>query len=152
MNIQFVGTYFAKLDDKSRLVFPSNLKSAADGSGEGGKQRFVVNKHPYRCCLEIYTFEEWEKKSETLKAGLNFYNREDNIIWEHHMRGLAVVEPDEKMGRIQIPKYLLEQIEVRKDVVFVGSYFKIDVWAKEHHVNDKLPDEEFIKLMEKRLG
>jgi len=64
----------------------------------------------------------------------------------------AVVEPDEKLGRISIPKRLLEQIGVEREVVFAGNDHKIEIWAKENFQNTKLPESDYLALAEKILG
>ena len=151
MSIKFVGEHIAKLDDKGRLVFPSPLKSLAESEG-AGRLRFVLKKHLFRRCLEMYAYDEWERESESVKARLNLFNREHDSFWQQYMRDRAIVEPDEKVGRIQIPKNLLEMIDVRKEVVFAGNDHKIEVWAKEHYFDNKLSETEYIALAEKILG
>ena len=37
----FIGTYFSKVDDEGRLVFPAPLKAAIPA---GGDMRFVIKK------------------------------------------------------------------------------------------------------------
>ena len=68
------------------------------------------------------------------------------------MRDRAIVEPDEKLGRISIPKRLLEQIGVDKEVVFSGNDHKIEVWAKEEFEKVRLPENDYTALTEKILG
>ena len=64
------------------------------------------------------------------------------------MRDRAVVEPDSKIGRISSPKKLLEAIGVNKEVVFAGSDFKIEIWAREKYSETVISGEEFIALAE----
>lgn len=47
------------------------------------------------------------------------------------MNGRAVVEPDAKFGRINIPGQMLEEIGVNKEVLFIGCDHKVELWAKE---------------------
>lgn len=145
----FVGEYRAKLDDKGRLILPSALKNIAE---EAGESLFIVRKDLYSDCLELYLNSEWEKELSNLKSKLNFYNREDSNLWRKYMKKTAYVTPDEKLGRINIPNYLLEEIGVVKEVVFFGSVFKIEIWSKERWDSDNTSDEETATLIEKRLG
>ena len=149
--MMFIGEHTAKLDDKGRLVFPSPLKALSE-SGRAGKLSFVLKKNLFRGCLEMYTKEEWERQSEAVKARLNFFNRKHDIFWDNYNRDTAPVEPDEKMGRITIPKRLLEMIDVNKEVVFAGNGFKIEVWAKERYSDTQLSESEFTALAEEILG
>ena len=151
MSIKFVGEHIAKLDDKGRLVFPSQLKALAESAG-ADKLRFVVKPASYRQCLEMLTYEEWVKESERVLANINTYEEEGDAIWQFYTDNTAIVEPDEKTGRIQIPKYMLDKIEVNKEVVFVGRYHKIELTAKERYPAKKLSQEEGIKLLTKKMS
>jgi len=125
--IKFIGEYRAKVDDKGRLVFPSAFKAVMGD----GPLSFVVKKDPFEPCLSIYTGAEWERMSEELRTKLNSYNPEHNKLQRAIMGNRALIEPDPKLGRVAIPKALLEMIQVKKDVVFKGLDWKIELWAAE---------------------
>lgn len=146
--IKFIGEYTVKVDDKGRLILPSSFKSVISVDD----LRLVVKKDLFSNCLEMFTYEEWAKESEKVKSRLNFFNREHSQFWREYMRDRAVVEPDEKLGRISIPKRLLEQIGVEREVVFAGNDHKIEIWAKENFQNTKLPESDYLALAEKILG
>ena len=141
--VKFIGEYSGKIDDKGRMIFPSAFKNLLSDEGD---MRFVVKKDIYEDCLEMYTFSEWERQSEVLKSKLNFLNRDHSAFWRKYMRDRAVVEPDSKLGRISIPKRLLESIGAEKEVVFSGSDHKIEIWAKEKFGTSGISNEEFISL------
>ena len=146
---EFIGYYKAKVDDKGRLIFPSAFKAAL---GEGADMRFVVKKSLFSPCLEMYAFSQWEAESEAVKARLNFFNKEHALFWREYMRGTAVVEPDGKLGRVLIPKELLAQANISKEVVFAGSNHIIELWDKESYESSALESSEFVALAEKILG
>ena len=100
---KFIGEYSVKIDDKGRMIFPSAFKSVFPADE---KLSFVVKKDLYENCLEMYTYKEWEEESNAVKARLNFFNKEHAEFWREYMRDRAFVEPDEKLGRITIPKKL----------------------------------------------
>ncbi len=141
--ITFIGEYTAKIDDKGRLVFPSPFKSLMPADGD---QRFVIKKDIFEDCLEMYAFEEWEHQSEEVKSKLNFFNRSHAAFWREYTRDRAIVEPDAKLGRLSIPRKLLESIGVTKEVVFSGSDYKIEIWAKEKYEASALSNEEFLNV------
>lgn len=147
---KFIGEYNAKVDDRGRLIFPSAFKRTMEGS----PLRFVVKKSLFSECLEMYTYEQWEKDSDEVKSRLNFFNREHAAFWREYMRDSAVIEPDEKLGRITIPKSLMEAMGVPqvKEVVFSGSNHLIEIWAKEKYEAQKMTSQEFVSLAEKILG
>ena len=142
---KFIGEYTVKLDDKGRLVLPSAFKNAV-ASGE--ELKFVVKKDIFSDCLEMYTFAEWERQSEEVKSRLNFFNQKHAAFWREYTRNRAIVEPDSKIGRISIPKKMLEAIGVNREVVFTGNDFKIEVWAKERYDESGISGEEFISIAE----
>lgn len=124
---KFIGEYRAKVDDKGRLVFPSAFKAVLKDE----PLRFVVKKDPFDLCLSIYTDSEWERMSEEIKSRLNFFKPEHNRLWRVFMSNRALIEPDPKLGRVAIPKALLDLIQVKKEVVFKGLDHKIELWATE---------------------
>ncbi len=147
--VKFIGEYTTKIDDKGRVVFPSSLKSML-GSDED--QRFVIKKDLFFNCLEMYTYQEWIRQSEEVKSRLNFFKKEHALFWREYMRDRALVEPDEKLGRISIPKRLLDEIGVRKELLFAGNDHKIEIWAKESYDQERLPGGDYSELAEKILG
>lgn len=150
--IKFIGEYTAKVDDKGRVVFPSALKAQMqsccpeNGETQAQDMRFVVKKDLWEPCLEMYTFAEWERQSEEIKSKINFLNRSEAAFWREYSRGRAIVEPEEKLGRMSIPKTLLESIGAGKELVFCGSDHKIEIWSKEQYAQSMLSQEEFIQL------
>ena len=146
--IKFVGEYKARTDDKGRLVFPSAFKALMSSEGE---VRLVVKKNLFAPCLD-YTYEEWERESEEIKSRLNFFNREHAALWRGYMSGRALVEPDGKIGRISIPRQMLDSIGVDREVIFAGNDHKIELWARERLEESRISEEEFTALAEKILG
>ena len=141
--ITFIGEYSAKLDDKCMVVCPAPFKSLMPSDGD---MRFVIKKDIFEDCLEMYTFEEWERQSQEVKSKLNFFNRSHASFWREYMRDRAIVEPDSKLGRISIPRKLLESIGVTKEIVFSGSDYKIEIWAKEKYEASAISNEEFLNI------
>lgn len=146
--IKFIGEYSAKVDDKGRVVFPSGLKSQLPDSGHTGDCRFVVKKDLFEPCLEMYTFAEWERQSEELKSKINFLNRNEAAFWREYTRHRSIVEPEAKLGRMSIPKTLLESIGAGKELVFCGNDHKIEIWSREAYEKSALSQETFISLAE----
>lgn len=141
----FIGEYTSKLDDRGRLVLPSQLKACVP---DDEVLDFVVKKSIYSPCLEMYTLSAWEEESNLLKSRLNFLNPEHAAFWREYMRDRDVVSPDAKFGRISISRNLLDAIGVDKEVVFFGIDFKIEIWAKEIFLSSRLSNEKYIAIAE----
>ena len=141
--VTFIGKYSSKVDDKGRLVFPAALKNAVP---EGAEMRFVVKKSLYSDCLDMYSWEEWQKESDKVRESLDFFNPDHELFWREYMRDCVCVEPDAKLGRITIPRYLLDAIGVNKEVTFSGINFKIEIWAQEKYEAARLGRESFVAI------
>ena len=150
INVMFIGEHIAKLDDKGRLVFPAPLKAQAESEKEG-KLIFIMQKNRFEKCIDMLTEKEWKQQCDEAAKRLNRHDPDHARLWRALMQDTAIVEPDEKMGRIQIPKTMLEKIDVCKEVVFAGNGYKIEVWAKEHHPGGKVSEKDFVVLSKKYL-
>lgn len=146
---KFIGEYSVKIDDKGRMIFPSAFKSVFSPDE---KMALVVKKDLFENCLEMYTYSQWEIESNEVKQRLNFFKKEHANFWREYMRDRAVVEPDEKLGRITIPKKILESIGAEKEMIFVGNDHKIEIWAKELYNKKQMESEDFIALAQSILG
>ncbi len=140
----FIGTYRSKVDDKGRIVFPAPFKGAVP---PGSDMRFVVKKSIYSDCLDMYAYEMWEKESEKILESLDTtLNPQHELFWREYMRDCVVVEPDPKLGRISIPGYLLNAIGVQKEVAFLGTNFKIEIWSGEKFESARVSREEYVAI------
>ena len=141
--VTFIGKYTSKVDDRGRLVFPAPFKSAVP---PGSDLRFVIKKSLYDNCLEMWSYAEWERESEKIREGLDFFNPEHVTFWRQYMRDCDIVEPDARLGRISISRYLLDAIGVNKEVVFFGINFKIEIWAKENFEASEISKEDYVAI------
>jgi len=142
--VKFIGEYNVKVDDKGRVIFPAAFKGIMPSDGD---MRFVVRKDIFEDCLEMYTVAEWERQSELVRSRLNItFNEKHAKFWRAYMHNSAIVEPDAKLGRLSIPKKLLELIGVTKEVVFSGNDHKIEIWAKEKFESSIISNEEFVSI------
>lgn len=141
--VTFIGKYTSKVDDRGRLVFPAPFKGAVP---PGSDLRFVIKKSLYDNCLEMWSYAEWERESEKIREGLDFFNPEHVTFWRQYMRDCDIVEPDAKFGRISISRYLLDAIGVKKEAVFFGINFKIEIWAKENFEGSEISKEDYVAI------
>ena len=68
------------------------------------------------------------------------------------MSDTVTVTPDAKLGRITIPRDLLDKAGIDKEVVFLGVDYKVEIWAKEEIEGGKLTTEEFRQMGKKIAG
>lgn len=145
----FFGKHSAKIDDKGRVVIPSAIKCVVPVD----QQEFVIRKDMYSNCLEMYTKQEWANMSQAVRAKLDLAFDEDHIrYWRTYMSDTATVTPDAKLGRITIPRELLDKAGIAKEVVFQGVDFKVEIWAKEELEGGCFSAEEFRNMGKKLAG
>ena len=145
----FFGKYNAKLDDKGRLVIPSAIKSAVPSE----QMEFVIRKDMYSNCLEMYTRQEWAAMSQAVRSKLDLAFDEDHMrYWRTYMSDTITVIPDARLGRISIPKELLEKAGIGREVIFQGVDYKVEIWAKEELEGGCLTAEEFRSMGKKLAG
>ena len=145
----FVGEHTSKLDEKGRMVFPSELKNRLMALGQ---KSLIVKKDFYQKCLTLYTLEAWNELTASMRERLNLFNKDHAALWREFMRDRAEITPDEKNGRISIPRQLLDKIDVDKEVVFVGMEDRIELWAKDTYAKVGMSEEEFSDAIAKYLG
>ncbi len=168
--VKFIGEYDARLDDKGRVVVPSAFKSIVSKAlkierarinaetgldaedPDSDEIRFVIKKDLFANCLNMFTYEQWDKESEEVRSRLNLFRREDAAWYREYMMDRALVTLDRKVGRIIIPRQLLTRVGIDKDIVFAGNDYKIEIWSKEHYGKNRLSEDEFTSLTEKLLG
>ncbi len=132
--MQFVGTYYHTLEDQGRISVP---KSFRESLGEGS----VVTKG-LDGCLFIFSPEEWSKlttKLESLPIGQKTARDFLRLITYN----AAPIEFD-NLGRTRFPEPLSRSVNIKKEVVFVGTLTRIEVWDKHtyHDYFDKLAERE----------
>ena len=145
----FFGTHNAKFDDKGRVVIPSAIKGAVPAD----QLRFVIRKDRNSNCLEMFTWQEWEAMSQAVRAKLDLaFNANDIRYWRTFMSNTITVVPDAKLGRITIPREILDKAGIDKEVVFLGVDYKVEIWAKEEIEGGRLSADEFRMLGRKISG
>ncbi|MCX7986645.1 MAG: division/cell wall cluster transcriptional repressor MraZ [Bacteroidales bacterium] len=143
----FIGDYACKIDEKGRLLLPAAFKKALPAEAHN---TFVVKKDIYEPCLVLYPLNEWDKQVQIIRQRLNPYNREHNAFLRGFFKGTAEIELD-ATNRLLIPKRLLEEVKIEREVILSGQDGKIEIWNKDAYENISRADE-FARLAEKIMG
>lgn len=126
--MELFGTFDVKIDNKGRILLPSNLrKQIYDYLPEG----FILKKNVFESCIDVYPMPVWRKIMEKINE-LNKYIRKNNDFIRLFMSGVRMVEVDDA-GRLLIPKDLLVWCNIEHDVVLVSLVDKIEIWNKAHY-------------------
>ena len=128
-----IGTYECKIDTKSRVMVPAQLKKQLDSLSDG----FVLKRSVFQSCLELYPMKEWNTLMEKVNK-LNRFKKENNDFIRRFTYGVRMVEID-SAGRFLIPKDLVGFARIEKEIVLnsVGNF--LEVWDK--NLYEKAVDE-----------
>lgn len=114
----FIGEYTYSIDEKKRLAIPVKFRKALE-------KRAIITKGLDKC-LYLYSIKEWEKMAEKIaKLPLT---QADARGFSRLMLGGAMEVSIDSLGRILIPDYLKNYATLKKKVIFVGMYNKVEIW------------------------
>lgn len=117
----FIGEYSHSIDPKRRVALPSKFRS------ELGSR--VVVTRGLDASLFVYPMKVWEALAEKL-GSLPIGESSTRSFTRLMLAGATDVELDSQ-GRVLIPDYLKEYAGLRKNVVVVGLYNRLEIWGEE---------------------
>lgn len=144
----FVGDYPVKADAKGRVLLPSAYKKQLS---EAAGNRFVVKKDIFENCLNLYSYDEWERQVRMLRSKINPYNRKHAKFLNEFYRGTAELSLDSN-GRLLFPRRLLELVDITKEIFMAGLDDKIKIWDKSTYESQGMDEDEFANLGEELFG
>ena len=146
--ISLIGTYECKIDIKSRIMLPVNLKKQL---GDHINESFIVKRSVFQNCLELHPFSEWKLTMEKINK-LNKFVKKNNDFIRRYNAGVRIIELDNS-GRLLIPKELSKQYFSSNELVLTSAINIIEIWDKsrcERVINDTELD--FAELSESVMG
>lgn len=143
-----VGTYECKVDVKGRVLIPSPLKKQLAHSLQNG---FVLKRSVFQPCLELYPMEEWNAMMAKINT-LNRFVKKNNDFIRRFTAGVKTVEID-ALGRLLVPKDLVNFATISKDVVFSSAVNIVEIWDKDLYEKSINGDDiDFADLAEDVMG
>jgi MraZ protein len=115
----FTGEYRHTVDDKGRIAVPAKFRVQL-GAGA------VVSRW-LDACLAIHTQQGWDALAAKV-AALPITDQNARRFQRLIFAGAAEVELD-RQGRILLPAYLREHIDLRNEAVVVGSRDHAENWV-----------------------
>jgi MraZ protein len=148
----FVGEYIGKLDDKGRVKVPAELKRKLQRFSAGGEDLFVL-KRGYDGALDCYPMSSWEKELERVQAKVNAYTSDGRMFLRNFLNGIKEVGLD-SADRMLIPAFLLSEVGIKGEVVFVAMLDRLELWDPEalRKYRQQLGPEAFAELTAKVMG
>lgn len=116
----FMGEFHHSIDEKGRIIIPSKLR-------EGLKENFIITRG-LDGCLFIYPKVEWDNVINKYKELPD--TKDKRQFMRIFLSGASVCEYD-KMGRINVPKPLMEYAKLEKDCIIIGVDERLELWSKD---------------------
>ena len=123
----FIGEYKYSIDDKKRLAIPVKFRQLL------GKKAVITQGLDK--CLILYPTREWGNLAKKI-AKLPLAQA-DARSFARLMLGGAMEVAFDALGRILIPDYLKNYAGMKKKVIFVGLYDRVEVWDEEEFQTNK---------------
>ena len=117
----FIGEYSHNLDTKGRIVIPNKFR-------EELQETFILTRG-LDGCLTIYSNEQWQTIFRKLSNLPSTKRAARQYI--HMLTSRACECSLDKQGRIQIPAYLSDPVNIKKECVVVGVNDHIEIWDKD---------------------
>jgi len=137
-----IGEYKHTIDNKKRLAIPSKLRR------EIGTKMVITRGLDN--CLFVFPLNQWSKLVEKLSQ-LPLGQKDSRGFVRLMLAGASEVEID-KLGRILIPDYLKSYGGLKKNVVIVGVYNRLEIWDEAKWKLFSKTTEKEVDNMAERLG
>ncbi len=118
----FIGEYYYNLDTKGRMAIPSKIRNQV---GET-----LIITRGLDSCLFLYEKKDWEQLAEKIK-NLPLSQSNSRAFARLMLAGAMEVTIDNQ-GRILIPDYLRNYADLKKKIVLVGVYDRVEIWDEDN--------------------
>ncbi|MEW6051263.1 MAG: division/cell wall cluster transcriptional repressor MraZ [Candidatus Zixiibacteriota bacterium] len=122
----FYGQYPTTLDNKGRFALPAKLRAVRGLSEEPLLEGDLVLTKGLEGCLSLYPQIEWDEIQQRLST-LNFTQRDFRFFGRRFYSAATVVSPD-KTGRILIPSHLIEEADLKRELLIIGVNRSVEIW------------------------
>ena len=141
-----IGEYIQSIDEKNRVSMPAKFRK------ELGKK--IIITPGLGQCLFIFTIKEWEKVSKKLSdsdSDLSFL-KADQRNFNRYMFGRAAEVEIDSIGRILVPDFLKERINLKNSAAIIGVKDRVEVWNEEAWSENKAIVEKQAEQLAEKLA
>lgn len=141
-----IGEYIHTIDEKNRISVPAKFRK------ELGKK--IIITPGLGQCLFIFTVKEWEKVSKKLSnsdSDLSFL-KADQRSFNRYMFGRAAEVEIDSIGRMLIPEFLKERINLKNSAAIIGVKDRIEVWNEKAWSEQKEKVAKEVEQLAEKLG
>lgn len=119
-----IGKYYHHLENKGRLSLPAKFREVS--------QAWIVTRGLDGC---LFLLQESNFKQELDKIAQSSLTKKANRDLLRLMTNEASELEVDDNGRVNLPNYLIEFANLKKEVVVVGSLNHLEVWDQEKYHN-----------------
>ena len=141
----FIGVYNCKADSKFRVSVPAMFRKVAETENECV---WIVRRSSTDNCIDMYPLSVWNEFQQKLRLELNPMNPQHAMFLREFYRDVHMLEADAN-GRVLLPKSLLAEVGIEKEMVMAGLDNKIQIWNAEYYDSLRIPHEELSQLIQK---
>ncbi len=130
----FRGIFQSTIDAKGRTSMPARFREIFSESF-GDERFFITNSGPvdlgngvFSRGLSVYPYREWLALEEKVASGTGLTFAQLNSI-NRLILAPGVECTSDKQGRVLVPPHLRTSASLERDIVFVGSLKKIEIWS-----------------------
>jgi MraZ protein len=120
----FLGTYFPKLDEKSRLILPAKFRDELAGG-------LVITKGQEHC-LYVFAQATFADLAQDLlareRAAVQLADKKLARMQVREFASSASDEVPDRQGRITVPGELRRYADIDRNVVVSGAIDRLEIW------------------------
>lgn len=124
----FIGEYSHSIDDKGRISVPAKFR--------GDLASGCVVTRGLDGCLWLYSKNDWADLASKI-AEMPVTQKNARSFARFILSGAVECEID-RVGRVNLPKYLADYAGMKSKVVVTGMYNRIEIWAEDKWGNFKV--------------
>jgi len=119
------GEFELSIDDKNRLLIPSEVRRSIDQAAQGDGFFLVVgvNRHPW-----LYPERYYEQLVTEVPADIT--PEQDLLAFDQlHFALASRLDPD-KQGRVVLPDKILRRVGIEREVTLIGVRDHLELWNR----------------------
>lgn len=144
----FIGYTEVKGDAKGRIFIPSGYRKLLQ---QMGCERLVLRRDADNACLVVFPESVWNQKVDQLKAGLDEWNQEDQLLLMQYMAEADWLDMDSQ-GRVLLSRRHLDEIGAEQDLLIVGMLDRFAIWDRKTYEARKLSTNDLAAKLKERMA
>lgn len=144
----FIGKYEVKADIKGRVFIPSVYRKLLP---DADRERLVMRRDTDNDCMVLYPVSVWNAKVEALKAVLDEWNPDDQLLLMQYVSEAEWLDIDSQ-GRVLISKKHMQEIGIESsDVMFVGMIDRFALWGKHNYEKAGMSRQQLAERLKEKM-